>query len=397
LDAALHESAEDLYEHAPCGYLSTRPDGVIVRVNETFLAWTGLRRDALVGRRRFADLLTAGGQIYHETHYAPLLQMQGAVREIALEIVCADGRRLPVLVNSVLRADEAGRPLMIRTTVFDATDRKAFERELMAARERSRALAEQAEALAAENARLYERERRIARAMQRGLLAGDPPADPRFAIATRYESGVEALEVGGDWHDAFLLGTGELAVVVGDVVGRGLEAASAMGQLRSALRALAGRAGGPARVLEELERFVREFGVGRAATVALAQIDLATGVVRYACAGHPPPVVVAPGEPPELLWDGRSPPLDAFRDPLPRREASVVLAPGARLLLYTDGLIERRDRPLDDGLQALTSELAARAGVAPAQLVDELAEVLAGGDDAQDDVCLLCLAYVGAA
>ncbi len=82
---ALAESAEDLYENAPCGYISTAPDGTIARVNGTFLRWTGHRREELVGVRRFQDLLTAGGRIYHETHYAPLLRMQGTVREIALD------------------------------------------------------------------------------------------------------------------------------------------------------------------------------------------------------------------------------------------------------------------------------------------------------------------------
>ncbi len=138
LPAALfEENAEDLYENAPCGYLSTLPGGRIGKVNQTFLTWTGYRREDLVGRRRFQDLLTAGGRIYHETHYAPLLQMQGSVREIAVELICTDGRRLPVLINSVLKRDAAGKPLLARTTVFNATDRKEYERELL--RERQRA------------------------------------------------------------------------------------------------------------------------------------------------------------------------------------------------------------------------------------------------------------------
>ncbi len=135
--ALLEESAEDLYENAPCGYLSALLGGTLVKVNQTFLTWTGYRREDLVGRRRFQDLLTAGGRIFHETHYAPLLRMQGAVREIAVEIVCADGGRLPVLINSVLRKDAAGQPLLTRTTIFNATDRKEYERELV--RERQRA------------------------------------------------------------------------------------------------------------------------------------------------------------------------------------------------------------------------------------------------------------------
>ena len=113
-DALLEESAEDLFEAAPCGYLTTAIDGTILRVNRAFEELTGRERADLVGRRRFQDLLTPGGRIYHETHYAPLLRMQGSVREIAVEIVRPDGSTLPALVNSVLRHDDAGRPRVIR-------------------------------------------------------------------------------------------------------------------------------------------------------------------------------------------------------------------------------------------------------------------------------------------
>jgi serine/threonine-protein kinase RsbW len=248
-------------------------------------------------------------------------------------------------------------------------------------------------ALALENARLYEREHRIAHAMQRSLLAGEPPRDPRFAVATRYQAGVEALEVGGDWYDAFAIGSGRLGVVVGDVVGRGLEAASAMGQLRSALRALTGAEASPGALLDRLEQFVEHFDVGRAATVALADIELETGTMRYACAGHPPPVLIQPGAPPQLLWDGRSPPLGAFPALRSRSEAQVRLLPGARLVLYTDGLIERRGRAMDDGLAELVGELGRRGSATPQQLVDELAVALDDPEGATDDVCLLCLAF----
>jgi PAS domain S-box-containing protein len=135
--ALFEESAEDLYEHAPCGYISALPGGLIVKVNQTFLSWTGHQRDGLVGIRRFQDLLSPGGRIYHETHYAPLLQMQGSVREIAVEVICADGKRLPVLINSTLKKDAAGKPLFIRTTIFNATDRKQYERELLLARKKA--------------------------------------------------------------------------------------------------------------------------------------------------------------------------------------------------------------------------------------------------------------------
>ena len=131
LRAPWEEDPGELYEHAPCGYLTTLPDGTIVKVNQTFLAWTGYERASLIGRRRFRDLLSSGGQIYHETHYAPLLRMQDDVHEVAFDVVCADGRRLPTLVNSVLGRDPAGVPRTIRTTVFNATERRGYEHELL--------------------------------------------------------------------------------------------------------------------------------------------------------------------------------------------------------------------------------------------------------------------------
>jgi PAS domain S-box-containing protein len=134
---ALEENAEELFENAPCGYLSTLPGGTILRVNQTFLRWTGHRREDLVGRKRFEDLLTVGGRIYHETHYAPLLHMQGMVREVALEFVCADGRRQPALVSAGLKRDADGRPLVTRIIVFPAVDRREYERELLRARQKA--------------------------------------------------------------------------------------------------------------------------------------------------------------------------------------------------------------------------------------------------------------------
>jgi len=130
----LEESLEDLYEHAPCGYVSTFPDGVFAKVNQTFLDWIGYERGELLGGKRFQELLTVGGRIYYETHYAPLLHMQSFVNEIAFDLLCHDGRHLPVLINSVQKRDAAGAPLLNRTTIFDATNRREYERELLRAR-----------------------------------------------------------------------------------------------------------------------------------------------------------------------------------------------------------------------------------------------------------------------
>jgi serine/threonine-protein kinase RsbW len=682
------DDPDEVYDNAPCGYLSTLPDGTIVKVNKTFLDWTGYDRADLIGRKRFRDLLSAGGRIYHETHYAPLLRLQSEVHEVALDVVCTDGRRLPALVNSVLGRDEHGEPRVIRTTVFNATERRRYERELLLARRSAEAserrvrvlqeivaqlaaapteievaeamveapaaafgaacshlwlldadrgrlvlaastdaritaaeeipldstrvvalvargrelrtvesidqarreLPEMAEsltrrgrqaalllplttgasgadatvlgvltccfdspraltdgeldlarllshqagqalerarlyddarrretravfladttraldeihrlvpradrlvrrvvpeiaewaavrllvgpgvsaeaggpspdpdrlaaraaavtvtgqaqlvddggpdpylavlpltirgrvlgtlslrlppggrtpdaeavflgdladraALACENARLYEQERAIAQTLQRSLLAGELPADPRFAVETHYQAATEDLQVGGDWYDAFLITADKLAVVVGDVVGRGIDAASTMGQLRSAIRALASAEAGPARLLERLDAFVVRVESARMATVAYAEITLSTGVMTYACAGHLPPMVQSGGDLPVLLWGGRSAPLGSRAGRTTRLEEDVVLPAGSRLLLYTDGLIERRDRPLDEGFALLAAELAARRDAPLPGLPAGLAAALVGTEH-PDDVCLLCLA-----
>jgi serine/threonine-protein kinase RsbW len=693
--AAIEDDPAELYENAPCGYLSTLPDGTVVKVNQTFLTWTGYRRADLVGRRRFHRLLTPGGQIFFETHFAPLLAMQGAVREIALDLVGGDGRRLPVLVNATVKRDADGRPLANRITVFDATDRRRYERELLRARreaevyagrmgvlqrvtaelagassvggvaaviraagdavgavdtalcvldayggglepvepagrpdppparppasgpspyadamatgapiviesperaaerypeiasaltgagrhamvvspfgpggqpaglvafwfgagtpfgtelpllriltdlagqavERAR-LYEETEkrarragilarlsreldeipgsvertrrcvallveelaafaclqtvsapsgrvcapaeppaqgepdvlaalrpgspvlarvsaggpahlvpgsptdgttptpswvalplvargrglgalvvlarrdrpfrdedlpflsdiaervALAVENARLYEQERDSAVTLQRSLLAGDLPRDPRFELVTRYRPAVEWLEVGGDWYDAFPIGGDKLGVVVGDVVGRGIRAASTMGQLRSALRAVAGADLGPARLIEQLDLFVERLPDGRVTTLAYVEAELTTGRLRFACAGHPPPIVLEPGGTPRLLWSGRSLPLGPWGLAEPRPQDEVVLPPGSRLLLYSDGLVERPGEPIDDGLARLVAALADRRDAPLAAMVDGVLETLLGDEPRHDDMCLLAL------
>lgn len=131
------ESVEDLYENAPCGYLSTRPDGTIAKINLTLLNWLGYRRDDVVNQLRFIDLLTLPGRVFHETHYAPLLYMQGSANEIALELVGKHGRALPVLLSSIHKLREDGSVAFTRTTVFNAEQRRSYERELLLERRKA--------------------------------------------------------------------------------------------------------------------------------------------------------------------------------------------------------------------------------------------------------------------
>jgi sigma-B regulation protein RsbU (phosphoserine phosphatase) len=136
----IEEDLEDLYENAPCGYLSLRPDGRIVKANKTFCRWTGYALDELTGKR-LHDFLNIASRIFYETHFAPLLRMQGFFNEVALDLVRKDGEPFPVLVNAAERTNAEGKPLFIRLTVFNATDRRRYERELLKARDELKALA----------------------------------------------------------------------------------------------------------------------------------------------------------------------------------------------------------------------------------------------------------------
>ncbi|MGI9073144.1 MAG: sensor histidine kinase [Bryobacteraceae bacterium] len=134
--SAPEESAEELYENAPCGYVSGTLDGRIVRVNQTLLNWLGCHRSELLGKR-FQDLLTVGGRILYETHFAPLLLMHGHVREIAFDLVSGRDKVVPTFVSALLKRDPTGKPILNRITIFNATERRSYERELLAARKQA--------------------------------------------------------------------------------------------------------------------------------------------------------------------------------------------------------------------------------------------------------------------
>ncbi|UOQ50778.1 sensor histidine kinase [Hymenobacter cellulosivorans] len=128
------ENVEDLYEQAPCGYCSCLPDGTLVKINQTLLSWLGYAREELVARHCLQDLLTVGARLHYESFCAPLLLMQGQVREISYQLRRADGSLLPVLLSATLLRDTEGQPLVIRATLFDITERRKYEQELLRAR-----------------------------------------------------------------------------------------------------------------------------------------------------------------------------------------------------------------------------------------------------------------------
>ncbi len=248
-----------------------------------------------------------------------------------------------------------------------------------------------------ERARLYELEHGIAFQLQQSMLGVRATSfGDQVGVTARYLPAERELQVGGDWHDAFALADGRVGLVVGDVVGHGLTAAAAMGQLRSALRALAAGEPDPAEVLRRLESFALDTDGARLATVAYAILDPVTGVLRYCVAGHPPPLLLGPDGTATFLWDGRSGPLGVFGS-TERVEASAKLEAGSMVVLYSDGLFERRGELLDVSLGRLRTEAIAHRDASPEALADGLLAGMLGDARKRDDVALLVvsLQHVG--
>ena len=246
-------------------------------------------------------------------------------------------------------------------------------------------------ATAIDNTAQYEREREVSHALQVGLL-GEPTTSRGEQMATAYLPGAAMLEVGGDWHDTFELPSGSIAFVVGDVVGHGLDAAMAMGQLRGAVRALA-PIGDPSDLLRNLDVFVEAVPEATMATLAYVELDPALGSLRYAAAGHPPPLVASPDGTTRLLWDGRSAPLGAT-GPGERVEADDLLVPGDQLVLYTDGLIERRGDGLDVMFDRLLDAASRDGADSATQTVERILASMLDGEPQADDICVLAFHHV---
>ncbi|MFJ4890288.1 PP2C family protein-serine/threonine phosphatase [Streptomyces sp. NPDC088788] len=383
--ALLEDSAEDLYEHAPCGYLSTLLDGRIAKVNTTLLNWLGYRRDDLLGRKHFSDLLTVGGRLYHETHFAPLLRMQGEVSGIALELKAADGSRLPVLVTSTVKTGSDGQPLLIRTTLFDARDRRAYETELL----RARTEAEQ------------ERERlqKLATTLQQTLL---PPAlanVPGLEVSAYYHI-ASVDQVGGDFYDLFPLAAGTWGLFMGDVCGKGAAAAAVTSLARYTLRAAAVYDPDPAAVLDNLNTVLNHEYNGtdpRFCTVVFGLLtpDHERGGFRITLAGggHPPALLMRADGTADILPTPGGQLIGALPDARIATTA-VHLAPGDTLLLHTDGLTEAHTDAVggrygDDALLGFARALAPTTAADSIDAVRDLLDTFGTGVD--DDAAVLAI------
>jgi PAS domain S-box-containing protein len=312
-----------------------------------------------------AEVLNAGGPVTSEgrTRGHPLGDAVTSLLGVPLQV---DGRAIGAL--------HVGSLFPRRFSLDDAT---------------ILALAAERAALAIQRMRLFEREHLIARDLQRSLLPEALPILPGLRTAARYLPGGAGTEVGGDWYDAVALPSGRLLVVVGDVAGRGIPAASTMGQLRSAVRSYALLETDPAALLGRLNHFQFSMAWDDMATVLLAVIDPASASLAYASAGHPPPLVVGPEGDAAYLVGGRGAPLGAL-ERAPYTTATAELEPGSTLIFYTDGLIEQRGEHPDEGLGRLRA--AALDGPDElGELCDHVVDTVLPSYDTADDVTLLVL------
>ncbi|MGN6611944.1 MAG: SpoIIE family protein phosphatase [Angustibacter sp.] len=298
---------------------------------------------------------------------------------ITYETRLADGSggyRLAHVRAEVVIDDGSGRRLL-RGSLQDVTEQRDAELALAASTAREEASA---------------REHAIADELQRSLLPERDFELEHLDVATYYRAGVEGTQVGGDWYDIIDMGAGRTALVVGDVMGRGVRAAAVMGQLRSGVRAFAKMGVRPAEVLEHLDSMVQDLGADHIVTCVYAVFDSTDQTLTLANAGHLPPLLVVPGEPSRRLGGSVAPPLGTGVFGI---EAQTVrLQPEAMVTFYTDGLVERRGRDLDVGIDAVARELERLRDIPLGQLPERL--VQAGMPEGPDDDVALLIARVNA-
>ncbi|MET0766338.1 MAG: SpoIIE family protein phosphatase [Aeromicrobium sp.] len=360
----------------PCGYLEVGPDGVVTIANQEFLRLADREHDDVVGARTLSELLSVGDRIYFETHFRPTLEMHGEVREIAIELVRPDGTKVPVLVNADLTAAKGGR--IMRTVVFEARDRRRYEKELL----RARRDAEEAEA----------RARRLAQTLQQTFVPAVVPDIPGLEVVGAYRPAGDGSEVGGDFYDVFQLRSGEWVVAVGDVCGKGVEAAVVTTFVRQSLRALAVQWDDPSQIIQALNTAMLAHGIDRFCTLVLLRLlkEDDDWLVTISSGGHPLPLLVtADGDVSEIGAAGSlvgvlaQPRLD---------DARYVLGVGDSLVLFTDGVTEARGSAGSFGLEGILATVqdgVTSAGALTDDLLKRVLDFQAG--EARDDIAIVSI------
>jgi PAS domain S-box-containing protein len=290
------------------------------------------------------------------------------------------GSRLTMIVPLIAR----GQTIGVISFGTSQPDRRYDDADLLLAQE----LASRS-ATTIDNARLFRQQRTVAETLQHSLLPERLPQHPAISVAARYVPGSKGVNVGGDWYDVFDLPSGRVGLAIGDVVGRGVEAAALMGQVRNVMRAYAFDSNEPSAVVEQVNAWLRHHHpAARMVTALYAILDLAAGSLRFTSAGHLPPLVLDAGGA-RYVEEGRGVPLGVTRRAR-YSEATISLRPDTRILLYTDGLVDRRDLSLDDAMKQLSTLAAGMDGRPLNEMLDNiLVGFLNGG--VEDDVAVLGL------
>ena len=367
MEEALRESEasfRDLADTAPAMIWTTDQDGLTTFVNAGWMRFTGSTLDEGMGTSWRLEVHPEDLESMASTWEEARRERRPWEREYRLRHHSGGYRWV---VDRGVPRYEGGRFAGYVGTAIDIHDRKTMEGRLL---------------------EVYQREHKIAETLQRSLLPERLPQIEGIELAARYLPGARGAAIGGDWYDVLERPDGRVALVVGDVVGHGLRAAATMGQLRNAFRAYGLVESSPSEVVARINRMVMNGVEDVMATVLYLVLDRETGELSFSAAGHPPPLVLAP-DGPHFLEGGRSVPIGAS-DPEVFREASAVLPPGSSLLLYTDGLVERRDEALDKRLDKL-AEVAGGAGGGLNALCERVLEAVLGDGEPGDDVALLAV------
>lgn len=295
-------------------------------------------------------------------------------------------------VGSVMAVPLPGRDSVLGSMVLvnEPCSRAFTEEDLAVATEVGRRAGVTLETIA-----LYAQQSDLAAGLQRSLLS-DPPPSEHGEIVVRYLAAAREAQVGGDWYDAFVQQCGDTVLVIGDVIGHDTRAAAAMGQVRALLRGIGYTTGaGPSEMLRRLDAAMDGLDVHTTATAVVAQLEQvpeAPGVrrLRWSNAGHPPPILVSPTGAAQVLRGEESDLLLGVISDAPRQERELLLQPGTTLLLYTDGLVERRGQGIDEGVAALVSTVDTLAHLPPRQLCDRVLQQMLP-PELDDDVALLAV------
>ncbi|MCW7946049.1 protein phosphatase [Streptomyces hygroscopicus] len=400
-----------LFAATPSPYLVLAPDLTIAEVNQAYLDATRRTRDDLIGQHIFeafpdnpADPEADGVRNLNASLHRVLVSREPdtmALQKYDIPIVGRDGafeeRWWSPTNTPILGAD--GNVAWIIHRVEDVSayiqthgardwrapkqlsEREALEAELYA---RAREL----QLLNDELRQAHTRERQVAVTLQEAMLQA-PDLARHENVAVRYLPATGSLNVCGDWYDVADLPDDRFAVAVGDVVGHGLEAAAVMGMLRSALSAATRTLARPAQALEVLGLYARSVEGALNTTAVNALVDPRSQLIIYSNAGHPPPALVHLDGTCELLEQATDPPLGARPEHVPRPQAGQNYRPGDTLVLYTDGLIERRGEHIEAGLHRLTDILGRHCTLSPQRMADVLLAQLGVAGGARDDIALV--------